>query len=160
MSTIKTSKGDIQVKLDPKDAPQTVNSFVFLAKDGYYNNTPFMELVKNQDGSKFVAQTGDPTCESGASCQALGTPGYSIAKETTNVPFDRGSVGMGGSSPTSNGGQFFISYGRYPALDGKYTIFGQVISGQEVLDKLSLLDLTQANPGEADTIISISITAS
>jgi cyclophilin family peptidyl-prolyl cis-trans isomerase len=160
IATIKTTKGDIQVKLDPQAAPESVNSFVFLANDGYYNNTPFMELVKNSDGSKFVAQAGDPTCESGASCQALGTPGYSIKKETTDLPFDKGAVGMGGSSPTSNGGQFFISFGRYPALDGKYTIFGQVVSGQDVLDQLQLLDLTQADPGQADSIISISITAS
>jgi cyclophilin family peptidyl-prolyl cis-trans isomerase len=160
VATIKTTQGDIQVELDPKDAPETVNSFVFLAKEGYYNNTPFMQLVKNTDGSKFVAQAGDPTCRSGALCQALGTPGYSIKKETTTLPFDKGSVGMGGSSPTSNGGQFFISYGRYASLDGKYTIFGRVISGMDVLDKINLLDLTQTDPGQADTIISVSITAS
>lgn len=160
VATIKTSRGDIQIKLDPKGAPQAVNSFVFLAKDGYYNNTPFMQLVKNSDGSKFVAQAGDPTCKSGASCQALGTPGYHIDKETTTLPFDKGAVGMGGSSPTSNGGQFFISYGDYPALNGKYTIFGQVVAGQDVLDKISLLDLTQADPGQADMIVSIDITAS
>ncbi len=160
VATIKTTKGDIQIKLDPKDAPQSVNSFVFLANEGYYNNTPFMELVKNTDGSKFVAQAGDPTCKSGGLCQALGTPGYSIDKETTNLPFAKGSVGMGGTSPTSNGGQFFISYADYPALNGKYTIFGQVVSGQDVLDKLNLLDLTQSDPGQSDSIISVSVTES
>jgi cyclophilin family peptidyl-prolyl cis-trans isomerase len=158
IATIKTAKGDIKIQLDAKDAPQTVNSFVFLARQGYYNDTPFMQLVKNNDGSKFVAQAGDPTCHSGTPCQALGTPGYSIPKETTPLPFSRGAVGMGGSSPTSNGGQFFISFGDYPALNGKYTIFGQVIAGQDVLDKLSLMDLTQADPGQADTILSIDIT--
>ncbi len=158
LATVKTSKGDFQIELDPKQAPETVNSFVFLAREGYYNNTPFMQLVKNQDGSKFVAQAGDPTCKAGAFCQALGTPGFSIKKETTTLPFSRGAVGMGGSSPTSNGGQFFISFGNYEALNGKYTIFGRVISGMEVVDRLSLLDLTQSDVGQADTIISVDIT--
>ena len=158
VATVQTSKGDFQIELDPKQAPETVNSFVFLAREGYYNNTPFMQLVKNQDGSKFVAQAGDPTCKSDVACQALGTPGYSIKKETTTLPFAKGAVGMGGSSPTSNGGQFFVSFGDYPALNGKYTIFGRVISGMEVVDRLSLLDLTQTDAGQADTIISVSIT--
>jgi cyclophilin family peptidyl-prolyl cis-trans isomerase len=103
----------------------------------------------NPDGSRFVAQTGDPTAT------GLGTPGYSIDKETTDHPFDRGAVGMGGSSPTSNGGQFFISYGDYPALDGKYTIFGRVTSGLDVLDQLSLLDSSGGNA--ADSILSVEI---
>ncbi len=157
LATVKTSQGEFQIELDPKQAPETVNSFVFLAQEGYYNNTPFMELVKNQDGSKFVAQAGDPTCKAGGACQALGSPGYSIRKETTALPFATGAVGMGGSSPTSNGGQFFISYGDYPALNGKYTIFGRVTSGMDVVNKLSLLDLTQSDSGQADMIISVDI---
>jgi cyclophilin family peptidyl-prolyl cis-trans isomerase len=157
LATVKTAKGDIQIELDASQAPETVNSFVFLAREGYYNNTPFMQLVKNQDGSKFVTQAGDPTCRSGAFCQALGTPGYSIKKETTALPFGRGAVGMGGSSPTSNGGQFFISFGDYPALTGKYTIFGRVVSGMEVVEELSLLDLTGTEPGQADSIISVDV---
>lgn len=157
VATVRTSDGDFRIELDPGQAPETVNSFVFLAREGYYNDTPFMQVTKNQDGSRFVAQAGDPTCRSGAFCQALGTPGYSIKKETTALPFAKGAVGMGGSSPTSNGGQFFISFGDYPALNGKYTIFGRVISGMEVVDRLSLLDLTQADAGQADTIVSVEI---
>jgi len=152
VATIKTSKGDIQIQLDPKAAPEAVNSFLFLAKEGYYNNTPFMQLVTNQDGSRFVAQAGDPTRT------GLGSPGYSIKKESTSAPFARGAVGMGGSSPTSNGGQFFISYGDYPALKDKYTIFGSVLSGMDVVDKINLLDLTKRDAGASgDTIISVEI---
>lgn len=160
IATVKTSKGDFQLELDPRQAPEAVNSFVFLAKEGYYNNTPFMQLNKNQDGSKFVTQAGDPTCRSNAFCPALGTPGYSIRKETTSTAFTRGVVGMGGSSSTSNGGQFFISYGDYPALNGKYTIFGRVIAGMDVVDRLTLLDLTTTDPGQADTILTVDIAES
>lgn len=154
-ATITTPKGDIEVELYPDAAPQTVNTFVFLAKEGYYNGTPFMQLVRTDDGSKFYAQAGDPTAT------GLGTPGFSIPKEITQQPFDRGAVGMGGTASNSNGGQFFISFGDYPALDGKYTIFGQVTAGLDVLDSLSLLDLTsdgERTPG--DTIESITITES
>jgi peptidyl-prolyl cis-trans isomerase B (cyclophilin B) len=151
--TIKTPKGDVGIVLYPDQATQAVNSFVYLADDGYYNGTPFMELTKNPDGSAFTVQAGDPTRT------GLGSPGYSVKKESTNRPFVKGAVGMGGSSQDSNGGQFFISLGDYPALNGKYTIIGQVVSGMDVLDKLSLLDLTtkagSANNAGADTIQSI-----
>jgi cyclophilin family peptidyl-prolyl cis-trans isomerase len=154
-ATVNTTAGTMQIKLDPKAAPQAVNAFVFLANDGYYNNTQFMELVKAPDGSKFYAQAGDPTAT------GLGTPGFSVPKETTDLPFDRGAIGMGGTAENSNGGQFFISFGDYPALNGKYTVFGQVTSGLDVLDKITLLDLTdRANPGTGDKIVSITITES
>src|SRR5262249_14448387 len=112
-ATIKTTQGNIQLQLDAKAAPQTVNSFVFLAKQGYYNNTQFMQVVANADGSKFTAQAGDPTAT------GLGSPGYFIPKETTTGAFSKGAVGMGGSANNSNGGQFFISYGDYPPLTNK-----------------------------------------
>jgi peptidyl-prolyl cis-trans isomerase B (cyclophilin B) len=154
LATIKTPKGDIQMELYPDAAPEAVNAFVFLAKDGYYNGTPFMELAKGPDGSRFYAQAGDPTRT------GLGTPGFSVRKEQTNRPFTKGAVGMGGTAENSNGGQFFISYGDYPTLNGKYTIFGQVVSGMDVLDKLALLDLTQrggtTSPG--DEIQAVAIT--
>jgi cyclophilin family peptidyl-prolyl cis-trans isomerase len=154
-ATIKTTEGDITLELYPDQAPEAVNAFVFLAKDGYYNGTPFMELVKDQNGSKFYAQAGDPT-ETG-----LGSPGFSVKKEQTSRPFTRGAVGMGGSSSTSNGGQFFISFGDYPALTGKYTIFGQVTAGLDVLDRLSLLDVSKrgasADSSSADEIQSVTV---
>lgn len=152
LATIKTKKGDIQVELYPAEAPQAVNAFVFLAREGYYDGTPFMELVKNADGSRFYAQAGDPTRT------GLGTPGFSLNKETTSRPFVRGAVGMGGAAENSNGGQFFISYADVPTLNGKYTIFGQVVSGFEVLDSLALLDLTSGRAlGAGDEILSITI---
>lgn len=154
-ATITTPKGDIEIELYPDAAPQAVNSFVFLAQEGYYNDTPFMELVKAEDGARFYTQTGDPTGT------GLGTPGYSIPKEVTDREFARGAVGMGGSAVNSNGGQFFISFGDFDALDGKYTIFGQVTSGLDVLDSLSLLDLTSDGERQSgDTIESITITES
>jgi cyclophilin family peptidyl-prolyl cis-trans isomerase len=155
VATISTAKGDIQVELYPDQAPEAVNAFVFLAKDGFYDGTPFMELVKNPDGSKFYTQAGDPTRT------GLGSPGFSVRKEQTTRPFARGAVGMGGSSANSNGGQFFISFGNYPALDGKYTIFGQVVSGLDILDRITLLDLTNdGSPGPSDLIQSVSISES
>jgi peptidyl-prolyl cis-trans isomerase B (cyclophilin B) len=151
-ATLKTEKGDIRIELLAAEAPESVNSFVFLAREGYYNNTPFMQLVANEDGSRFVTQAGDPTGT------GLATPGYSIKKEPSSQPFAKGAVGMGGSSPTSNGGQFFISYGDYPALNGKYTIFGRVVSGQDVLDQLDLLEVSnRSRDSQSDKIISVVI---
>jgi cyclophilin family peptidyl-prolyl cis-trans isomerase len=144
VATIKTSKGDIQIKLDPSVAPDAVNAFVFLAKDGYYTGTPFMEVAKNSDGSKFTAQAGDPT-QTG-----LGTPGFDVKKQPTQLPFDKGAVGI-------DSGQFFISYGDYPALTGRYTIVGHVVSGMDVLDKLSLLDVRSNTDASGDTVQGVTI---
>jgi cyclophilin family peptidyl-prolyl cis-trans isomerase len=156
VAKIQTAKGEIDIELYPAEAPQAVNSFVFLANDGYYDGTPFMELTTDTAGNKFYAQAGDPTRT------GLGTPGFSIPKEVTDLPFDRGYVGMGGSAENSNGGQFFISFGDYPALNGKYTIFGKITSGLDVLDQLSLLNLTTpgTTSGNGDEIQSITITES
>jgi peptidyl-prolyl cis-trans isomerase B (cyclophilin B) len=152
VAKIQTPKGEIDIELYASEAPQAVNAFVFLAGEGYYDGTPFMELTKNADGGKFYAQAGDPTRT------GLGTPGFSIPKELTDLPFERGYVGMGGSAENSNGGQFFISFGDYPGLDGKYTIFGKVVSGLDVLDELALLDLTAGHSGSGgDEIQSITI---
>jgi cyclophilin family peptidyl-prolyl cis-trans isomerase len=152
-ATISTTKGDIVVDLYPDQAPLAVNSFVYLANDGYYNNTAFMELAKNKDGTPFTAQAGDPTRT------GLGTPGYTVKKEPTSRPFVKGAVAMGGSSSDSNGGQFFFALSNEPALNGKYTIIGQVTQGQDVLDKLSLVDLTSGKAtGSGDMIKSVTLT--
>ena len=151
-ATIQTPKGPITIELYPSEAPEAVNAFIFLADKGYYNGTPFMQLVRDPSGGKFYAQAGDPTRT------GLGTPGFSIKKEQTDLPFSRGYVGMGGSASNSNGGQFFISYGDYPALNGKYTIFGKVVSGLDVLDNLALLDLTSGRAsGTGDVIQAVTI---
>jgi cyclophilin family peptidyl-prolyl cis-trans isomerase len=154
-ATVNTTAGTMQIELDPKAAPQAVNAFVFLANDGYYNNSEFMELARLKDGSKFYAQAGDPTNT------GLGGSGFFVPKETTDLPFDRGAVGMGGNSENSNNGQFFISFVDEPALNGKYTVFGKVTSGLDVLDKLTLLDLTDRGASNTgDKIVSITITES
>jgi cyclophilin family peptidyl-prolyl cis-trans isomerase len=151
-ATIKTSKGDIQVELYADQAPQAVNAFVFLARDGYYNGTPFMNLFP---GTQFSAQAGDPTRT------GLGSPGFSVKKEQTDRPFEKGAVGMGGSSSESNGGQFFISLSSQPSLTGKYTIFGRITSGLDVLDRLSLLPIVNGRPnGSGDEIQSVTISES
>jgi cyclophilin family peptidyl-prolyl cis-trans isomerase len=151
-ATISTTKGDVVIDLYPDQAPLAVNSFVYLANDGYYNNTPFMEVAKNKDGTPFTAQAGDPTRT------GLGTPGYTVKKETTSRPFVKGAVAMGGSSSESNGGQFFFALSNEPALNGKYTIIGQVVQGQDIIDKLSLLDLTSGRAqGNGDTIKSVTL---
>lgn len=147
IATIRTTKGEIQIELFPEAAPDAVNTFVFLARDGYYNDTPFMQLVTNSDGTRFTAQAGDPTGT------GLGTPGFEVSDEVTDLPFVRGAVGMAA-------GQFFISYGDYPTLSGKHTIFGQVVSGLEVLDELLLLDVNSPDPGSGDAIESVTITES
>ncbi|HLF76113.1 MAG TPA: peptidylprolyl isomerase [Dehalococcoidia bacterium] len=151
VATIKTSKGDIQVELDPSQAPESVNSFVFLANDGYYNDTPFMQVVTYKDGSKFTVQAGDPTGT------GLGTPGYSLKKESTTAPFVRGAVGMCGTSDSNNGAQFFISYVDDPAVRG-CTIFGKVTSGLDVLERLSLTQVANGRAtGSGDKIQSVAV---
>ena len=146
-ATIQTAKGEIQIELYADAAPEAVNAFVFLAGDGYYDDTPFMQVVANDDGSPFTAQAGDPT-QTG-----LGTPGFDIEEELTDKPFIRGAVGMAS-------GQFFISYGDYPSLTGKYTIFGQVVLGIEVLDQLALLDVNDRETEIWDSVLTIGITES
>ncbi len=147
IATIQTAKGGIRIELYADAAPEAVNVFVFLAGDGYYDNTPFMQVVANEDGSVFTAQAGDPTST------GLGTPGFEVAEEITEKPFIRGAVGMAS-------GQFFISYGDYPSLTGRYTIFGQVVSGFDVLDQLTLLDVNDSEASNWDTVLTIGITES
>jgi cyclophilin family peptidyl-prolyl cis-trans isomerase len=125
--TIKTEKGDIVLELYPKQAPWAVNSFVFLARNKWFDGTSFFRVIPN-----FVAQSGDPSNSS------LGGPGYEYTNEVTpELRFDKpGVVGLANTGNNDNGSQFFITYQALPDLDGKYTIFGQVISGMEVLSSL------------------------
>jgi cyclophilin family peptidyl-prolyl cis-trans isomerase len=143
-ATIKTTQGDITIKLDPNSSPDAVNAFVFLANQQYYDDTVFMQV--NPEAPKFTAQAGDPT-QTG-----LGTPGFSINEKPTNLPFVRGAVGY-------DSGQFFISYQDAPALNGKETIIGNVTSGLDVLEKLNLLNVRQKT-GNPDKITSVTITES
>jgi cyclophilin family peptidyl-prolyl cis-trans isomerase len=137
-ATIKMDIGDIRLELYPKDAPQSVNSFVFLARDGYYDGVMFHRVVQG-----FVAQAGDPTGT------GRGGPGYTIPDEVNSRKFLDGTLGMAKTAaPNSAGSQWFIDYAPQPNLDGGYTVFGQLVSGRDVLDKIKLRDpSTATTPG-------------
>lgn len=126
---IQTNKGDIEIELFVKDAPLTVNNFVFLAQDGFYDGVIFHRVIPG-----FVAQGGDPTGT------GRGGPGYKFDDEVSrrNIPqrHATGSLSMANAGPNSNGSQFFIVYGPQPHLDGKHTVFGAVTKGMDVALKL------------------------
>ena len=128
LATLKTERGDVVLQLFPDKAPVTVNSFVFLARDGWYDNITFHRVIPD-----LFAQTGDP------SGSGKGTPGYYVITEITQyLTFNRpGMVAMVNSGPDTSGSQFFITYAPTVQYDGKYTIFGQVLSGMDVLQSLT-----------------------
>ncbi len=139
-AVIQTEKGDIRLKLFADQAPMTVNNFVFLANQGFYDGTTFHRVLEN-----FMAQAGDP------SGSGRGGPGYQFDDETDNgLTFDRaGLLAMANSGPGTNGSQFFITYEPTPWLDGNHTIFGELIEGQDVLDSIRLRDpATDPEPGD------------
>ncbi|GAB4110880.1 MAG: hypothetical protein Fur005_17360 [Roseiflexaceae bacterium] len=151
-ATIKTPRGDITIQLLPDIAPKSVNSFVFLAREGFYDGLTWHRVLEN-----FMAQGG---CPLGT---GTGGPGYNVPGEFTNkVAFDRkGILAMArAQSPDSAGSQFFITTAPSPWLNGQYTIFGLVTTGQEIVDKIPLRDpqLRPREPGEQ--IISITISES
>jgi peptidylprolyl isomerase len=150
MATITTPRGDIEIKLRPDLAPKTVNSFVFLSREGFYNGLTWHRVIQN-----FMAQGGDPEGT------GSGGPGYTIPAEFTDkVLFDRpGIVAMArpGNDINGNGSQFFITTAPYPSLNQQYTIFGEVVKGQEIVDGIPLRDPdTATTPGEQ--IVKITIT--
>ena len=130
-ATLETEKGDVVLRLYADKAPLTVNSFIFLARNGWYEQITFHRVIPD-----FVAQTGDP------SGTGAGNPGYFIVNETeAGLKFDRaGLLGMANSGPDTNGSQFFITLGPAPHLDGNYTVFGEVVSGLDVLEQLTPRD--------------------
>jgi cyclophilin family peptidyl-prolyl cis-trans isomerase/predicted DsbA family dithiol-disulfide isomerase len=131
IATLETEKGEIVLQLFPDMSPLAVNSFVFLARSGWYDGITFHRVLPG-----FIAQTGDP------SGTGQGNPGYLFANEIDPaLKFDRpGLVAMANSGPDTNGSQFFITYAQAPNLDRNYTIFGQVLSGMDVLSKLTPRD--------------------
>ncbi|MBW7884111.1 MAG: peptidylprolyl isomerase [Caldilineaceae bacterium] len=147
-ATLKTEQGDFKVQLFADRAPKTVNNFVFLARDGFYDNTTFHRVL---DG--FMAQAGDPTGT------GIGGPGYEFEDEFyPGATFDRpGLLAMANAGPNTNGSQFFITFAPTPWLDGQHTIFGEVIEGQEVLDKLTRRDPQQGPSGAGDTLYAVEI---
>ncbi len=130
---IHTTLGDITLKLFPEVAPNHVNNFIELAKKGFYNGTTFHRVVP-----KFVIQGGDPTTKSpDRSRHGMGGPGYQIKAEFNKKPHRRGTLSMARSGhPDSAGSQFFICVADVPFLDGQYTVFGEVLKGMEVVDKI------------------------
>jgi cyclophilin family peptidyl-prolyl cis-trans isomerase len=138
-AVLKTDKGDIRVKLFADKAPNTVNNFVVLARDGFYNGTTFHRVIAD-----FMAQGGDPTGT------GTGGPGYSFKDEfdPTLKHDGPGVLSMANAGPNTNGSQFFITYEATPWLDGKHSVFGKVESGMDVLKSISPRDpQTARTPG-------------
>lgn len=146
IATIVTEKGDIVIELFAKDAPKTVNSFVFLAREGFYDDVTFHRVIPG-----FMAQGGDPT-GTGA-----GNPGYQFQDEFNQHSHATGIISMANSGLNTNGSQFFITYSPQPGLDGRHTVFGRVIEGMEVLNRLTPRDPTQSPVGKGDMIKTIKI---
>jgi peptidyl-prolyl cis-trans isomerase B (cyclophilin B) len=124
-ATFETSRGSIVCELFTKDAPATVNNFVFLAREGFYDGTVFHRVIAN-----FMIQGGDPTGT------GRGGPGYRFEDEFKNNPqrHRAGSLSMANAGPNTNGSQFFITHIVTDWLDGKHTVFGKVLSGQDVVN--------------------------
>lgn len=130
---IKTNKGDIHLQLNPAEAPQTVNNFVALARDGFYDGVVFHRVEP-----RFVIQGGDPTGT------GRGGPGYKFNDEPVKRPYKAGTVAMANSGPNTNGSQFFICLEDQPNLPGLYTIFGDTISGMDVVRNIRPGDIMQS----------------
>ena len=145
-AVIKTDKGDMRFQLFTEEAPVTVNNFVFLARQGFYNDTMFHRVIAD-----FMAQGGDPTGT------GTGGPGYKFEDEVDNdLAFDRrGLLAMANSGPATNGSQFFITFAPTPHLTGLHTIYGELIEGDDVLASLRIRDPQENAPG--DIIQSIEI---
>jgi cyclophilin family peptidyl-prolyl cis-trans isomerase len=153
-ASIVTSAGAIGVEFFAKDAPKTVNNWVCLARAGYFDNTPFHRII---DG--FVIQGGDPTGT------GTGSPGYRFEDEPISKEYEKGTLAMANSGPNTNGSQFFICTDNLKGkLPKNYTIFGKVVSGMDVVDKLNKTPVQASRSGERSspinpvTLISATIT--
>lgn len=140
-AVIETTKGRIVVDLFEDGAPETVNNFVFLARNRFYDGVVFHRVLEG-----FMAQTGDPTGS------GRGGPGYRFGDETDNGRRHdaKGTLSMANAGPNTNGSQFFITFGPTPHLDGRHTVFGRVLEGDEVLDKLERIDPSRPGGGTPD----------
>ncbi len=126
--TIETPRGGIELELYPEHAPGTVNNFVFLAREGFYDGVTFHRVIPD-----FMIQGGDPTGS------GRGGPGYRFEDELAGNPLrhTRGVISMANAGPDTNGSQFFITHGPQPHLDGRHTVFGKVTKGLEVVDSIA-----------------------
>jgi peptidyl-prolyl cis-trans isomerase B (cyclophilin B) len=136
--SILTNRGTIELELYPQHAPQTVNNFLYLAGQNYYDGVLFHRVISN-----FMIQGGDPTG------LGSGGPGYRFADECENNPLrhERCVISMANAGPNTNGSQFFITHLPTPHLDGKHTVFGKVIAGEDVVDAIE----------QGDTMISVTV---
>jgi cyclophilin family peptidyl-prolyl cis-trans isomerase len=140
---IKTDQGTITIELLPKEAPKTVNNFVFLAKQGFYDNVIFHRTING-----FMIQTGDPTGT------GSGGPGYKFNDEPVKRKYTKGIVAMANAGPNTNGSQFFIVHGDDVGLPPNYTIFGRVQSGMNVVDTIATAPTTAGAGGERSKPVS------
>jgi cyclophilin family peptidyl-prolyl cis-trans isomerase len=131
-AVIHTKRGLITLELFADEAPLTVDNFVTLARKGFFNGLTFHRVVPN-----FVIQGGDPRAD------GEGGPGYQIRCEINQQPYKRGTVGMALSGKDTGGSQFFITHAPQPHLDGGYTVFGQVVTGMEVVDQITRGDVIE-----------------
>jgi len=146
-ANIQTDRGTIRVELFPKKAPKTVNNFVFLAREGFYDGVTFHRVIPG-----FVAQGGDPT-GTGA-----GGPGYQFEDEFSDLTHETGAVSMANAGPNSNGSQFFILYAPQPHLNGRHSVFGKVVQGMDVARALATRDpMPRTNPPPGDRMVRVTI---
>jgi peptidyl-prolyl cis-trans isomerase B (cyclophilin B) len=133
-ATIETEKGTIEAKLYAEHAPKTVNNFVSLARDGFYDGLIFHRVIPN-----FMVQGGDPDGN------GHGGPGYQFEDEVRDNPLKHeiGSLSMANAGPNTNGSQFFITHAPQPHLNGRHTVFGKVMDGQDVVDAIAQGDTMQ-----------------
>jgi cyclophilin family peptidyl-prolyl cis-trans isomerase len=142
-ATLQTNHGPIAVELYPDDAPKTVDNFVKLARDGFYDGLIFHRVIPD-----FMIQGGDPTGT------GSGGPGYSFEDEFNQHKVERGALAMANAGPNTNGSQFFVvTADSCPWLDGKHTVFGKVTSGMDVVDTISELPSDARDKPNDDAII-------
>jgi peptidyl-prolyl cis-trans isomerase B (cyclophilin B) len=132
--TMETNRGTIELELYPEHAPVTVNNFVFLINEGFYDGVKFHRVINN-----FVIQGGDPTGT------GRGGPGYKFQDETFGNPLKHGTgyLSMANAGPNTNGSQFFITHSPQSHLDGKHTVFGKVVGGMEVVNAIQQSDVME-----------------
>jgi len=143
-ATFDTSKGSIVCDLFAKDAPKTVNNFVFLAREGFYNGTVFHRVIAD-----FMVQGGDPTAT------GSGGPGYKFEDETKGNPNKHkvGSLSMANAGPNTNGSQFFITVANTSFLDDKHSVFGEVVEWYDVVKKISAVPRDRSDRPKTDVTI-------
>jgi len=145
-AVMKTNMGDITVEFFTNDAPMTVNNFINLSKDGYYNDVIFHRVING-----FMIQGGDP---SGTGHGEMGKyPGYKFDDELNNKqPYEKGILAMANAGPNTNGSQFFIMHVDYP-LPYQYTIFGKVTDGLDIVDKIASVETAEGDRPVSDVVI-------